>query len=821
MNLSAITTASSPTVITQKFLALIRYFNEMGLNGTITIPAGTWLLNQTLYLTQNSQTQYYPNDHGVNLAGSGESTTILQAAPGYENMLPVQIGLYQQPVNEDENALHRPQVTGVGILDSSVTSTKYGYRTLSVAPASASVNDRGPWVSGIAYNVNDLVTQNNGPNNATQSYLCTTANTASSGNQPGTSGGASYWTTPPAWTLGASYAVGNVASVTDSQGSLRTFICTTAHTTAPENNVNFQIASASRTGNTVTITTTAAHGLSAGALAAVNVSGIASTNYDMNTQGKYIQIASVPNTTTLTYNWAGQDTTTNGNFNSGNTNLTIYAATQPITGVSWRAYWREINVYADGLFDNTPLTVGPLDPTTNYTQATYWQNTNQFTLDVCVTNNSPAPMTGTICGVLGLCVASTYLNSVWSLYSNGSQLYFILPQPAGVANEKNMCIQNYIQIGSAPPGQGTHRISIQLDFRSGEQYLAAWVDGVQQGINGTNATYALPAGAAFMPYVYGGFYLGRDNYWTSAMNNSDWTFAGLSMSNVTRYTVSTVGSQQKRADSQTLNDNLRYFTQDAYTIGYLALDDAPPADTDYNNPAWQTIRVQSGDAATPSGQTPSIANGIWSVEPWNASWGYCGGANITNLTIQKVMGNGAISAYGSDISMFDAYGTELLNVTLNGGLTAFNVQPHGNNQYVNRLYNVSLNASFAGFYAYGSTMTMGNNITFPSPGKHAIYSLGTSNDFRNITIGPATYSDYLVEDLNCDWLSPIYSGVTIQPDPNHTYPTKGVFYHEWSHCGDQQLRIDNCTALNLPPNIVFIELPDFSVSLHIPPGIWW
>ena len=41
-------------MITQKFLALIRYFNEMGLNGTITIPAGTWLLNQTLYLTQNS-----------------------------------------------------------------------------------------------------------------------------------------------------------------------------------------------------------------------------------------------------------------------------------------------------------------------------------------------------------------------------------------------------------------------------------------------------------------------------------------------------------------------------------------------------------------------------------------------------------------------------------------------------------------------------------------------------------------------------------------------------------------------------------------------
>ena len=41
----------------------------------------------------------------------------------------------------------------------------------------------------------------------------------------------------------------------------------------------------------------------------------------------------------------------------------------------------------------------------------------------------------------------------------------------------------------------------------------------------------------------------------------------------------------------------------------------------------------------------------------------------------------------------------------------------------------------------------------------------------------------------------------------------------WSYCGEQQLRIDNCTALNLPPNIVFIELPDFSISLATtPPG---
>ena len=71
VNLSAITTGSTPTVITQKFLALIRYFNEMGLNGTIYIPAGTWEINQTLYLGQNS----LPMSTGCFSASSSPTTS--------------------------------------------------------------------------------------------------------------------------------------------------------------------------------------------------------------------------------------------------------------------------------------------------------------------------------------------------------------------------------------------------------------------------------------------------------------------------------------------------------------------------------------------------------------------------------------------------------------------------------------------------------------------------------------------------------------------------------------------------------------------------
>ena len=171
--------------------------------------------------------------------------------------------------------------------------------------------------------------------------------------------------------------------------------------------------------------------------------------------------------------------------------------------MNWRAYWREINVYADGFLDNTPLTVGPLDPATNYTQATYWQNTNQFTLDVCVTNNNPAPMNGTICGGAGP-VRRQHLSEqrVVVVQPTAAMCISSSRSPPGSPTKRICAYRNQYSDRSATRRvQGTHRISVQIDFRSGEQYLAAWIDGVQQGINGNNATYALPAGAAFMPYM--------------------------------------------------------------------------------------------------------------------------------------------------------------------------------------------------------------------------------------------------------------------------------------------------------------------------------
>ena len=63
--------------------------------------------------------------------------------------------------------------------------------------------------------------------------------------------------------------------------------------------------------------------------------------------------------------------------------------------------------------------------------------------------------------------------------------------------------------------------------------------------------------------------------------------------------------------------------------------------------------------------------------------------------------------------------------------------------------------------------------------------------------------------------------MTINADPTHQWPSKGVFYHEWADYGgnsSNKLRIDNCTALNLPPNIVFVEIPEYGVAFNRPTG---
>ena len=221
---------STPQQITAKFLGLLRYFGEMGLAGSIRIPAGTWQVTQTLYL-ETYDARQWPNYYPVNLYGAGQTITILQAAPGYEDMPVVMLNETIQQPNLDLNAYHRPRVTGVGMLDSSVTGPCYGYRTLSVPPSSV-ISDRSVWEVGTVYNVNDYVVCNG------NTYVCTTANTGCLANQPGPN---SYWQTPPSWVTSHNYAVNNVVALNSQQ----VYVCTVAHTsdttiTAPNSGTNWR-----------------------------------------------------------------------------------------------------------------------------------------------------------------------------------------------------------------------------------------------------------------------------------------------------------------------------------------------------------------------------------------------------------------------------------------------------------------------------------------------------------------------------------------------------------------------------------------------------
>lgn len=65
-------------------------------------------------------------------------------------------------------------------------------RPESIIRAELAFTDRGTWASGTSYNVNDLVQGDGNPDS--KFYVCSTANTAAAGNEPGTSGGDSFWT---------------------------------------------------------------------------------------------------------------------------------------------------------------------------------------------------------------------------------------------------------------------------------------------------------------------------------------------------------------------------------------------------------------------------------------------------------------------------------------------------------------------------------------------------------------------------------------------------------------------------------------------------
>ena len=659
--LPAITPQSDPQRITDKFLALIRYFNEQGTSGTIHIPRGTWRLTRTLHLSHFSA----PSNQLVTyLVGEGQQETVLEAAPGFQEIPLLFLGDYLQEVAADLNALHRPLLNN--IFDATVAGARYGLRTQST-PEGVDLIDTGAWKADATYQPGQTVTLENPQSR----YLCTTAHTSSNG-------------------------------------------------------------------------------------------------VDM-----------------------------------------------PFLGKNWRAYWRQIAVPASGTVHSSPLTAGPLDPARGYTQASYWAKSDQFTLDLCVKNNGAAKMDGVLAAVSNSDYASSLRGSIWGLRANpatGLAFFLVLPGMDGEMESGQSITANF----GAPLGEGVHRISVQIDFREPERRLAAWVNGQQQAItveNVSGASYQFPAGTRFLPFSAGAFIFGTGARGFIANQQQDWTYAGLKISNVVRYAVRNAGDVQQTFTGDVPGDAARYFTNDASTVAYLPLQDAPPADSDYLNPMHSLVTVQHGQAATPPGKTPQRGYGFWLQH----MGGYQPGVTVKDLTVRN-----PDARYGVPVSFFLTYSTELKNLLLEGGFHGIEHWACGANTYVMKLRNMQIrDASHAGINNLGQATYLCEQIDIRNCGRYAMRLSFCSGDWQQITLLPSAACETLVFMPPDQWQIQTFRDVTVLPEPTHQAPSKSVFtigYMTIGGNGMNTFTLTNVRARELPAGIVLLDLPAFQHGSHWPDG---
>lgn len=87
---------------------------------------------------------------------------------------------------------NNPEVSISALLPDVATAVNTGIRPERVQRAELAFTDRGAWsASSVSYAVNDLVTGDGNPDS--YFYECVEAHTSSSSNQPGESGGSTYW----------------------------------------------------------------------------------------------------------------------------------------------------------------------------------------------------------------------------------------------------------------------------------------------------------------------------------------------------------------------------------------------------------------------------------------------------------------------------------------------------------------------------------------------------------------------------------------------------------------------------------------------------
>ncbi|MDB5301607.1 MAG: Pectate lyase superfamily protein, partial [Phycisphaerales bacterium] len=256
---------------------------------------------------------------------------------------------------------------------------------------------------------------------------------------------------------------------------------------------------------------------------------------------------------------------------------------------------------ASGFFPACPLAFGYKvlsDPSGDYWKdyergsgkPTYWQNWPQYTINLAVRNNQATPIKGVLCGVGagGLSPELTKGNiddplTVWTIESDpatGNDLSFKFK----VIDKDGKESVRSLPLSKAPAGEGTHRISVQLDFKTGK--CEAWYGTSEKSIVQPTlaSTLDLGAGLKLKAFEYGAFQLGKvtGRMFSGAPADGDWTYCGLSLFSAPRYAIDNeaahVGApQQQAAAGAPADDAYRFFPpeSDPALVTYLPLTAAP------------------------------------------------------------------------------------------------------------------------------------------------------------------------------------------------------------------------------------------------------
>jgi len=180
--LPGVTPQSSPEEITWAIQRRLDLLYTGKRTGRVFLPAGEWKITRPLFMQQDY----------AELVGAGKGKTILRPAAGYLGMPLVNTSVHSYEPERPFQACNREPLAGV--LDASVTGTRYGVRSYTEYPPAqfpqvSHLAVKAPaqvpaWKEGTAYNVNDVVLLQLPNAGRGVDAVCTQAHTAAKANQP-------------------------------------------------------------------------------------------------------------------------------------------------------------------------------------------------------------------------------------------------------------------------------------------------------------------------------------------------------------------------------------------------------------------------------------------------------------------------------------------------------------------------------------------------------------------------------------------------------------------------------------------------------------